>query len=160
MQYKNDEICKILKISSSTLRSYAKLFEGLDYEFKKAQNGHRIYQEDDLALLQTFIKNKKHNKKLTNLEVASDLLKIKTAKKNYYGASSQFEILLQLEQYVLIYQNELRDQNALFDIQLKNLQRKLDKLGVQQKIIVDYIESMNRASTDANKNGFIGLFKK
>lgn len=160
MQYKNEEICELLEISPSTLRGYAILFEKLNYEFKKSQNGHRVYEEKDLVLLQNFIKLKKNNKHLTNLLAANEILKLEQAVINYPSVTDQTDLLIQINENILIYQKEMRDEKSLLQIQIKNLDKKLDKFSEQQRNILEYLGDIKHVLNEAKKSSFMRFLKK
>ncbi|MEL3962364.1 hypothetical protein MKZ01_14080 [Lysinibacillus endophyticus] len=74
MEFSTSILSSKLKLSTSTIRKYALLFESIGYEFKRNSDKKRVYCENDLVLLKKFISLKKQYPNSTNKDIAIQIL--------------------------------------------------------------------------------------
>ena len=130
------EVSSNLNIAASTLRKYSELFERSGYEFARNQN-KRVYSKKDIHLLQTFLNRKGDNPRLTNEDVARELLKIREQQHLDVG-DRQIDVLLRLE-------NDIRQ---YIKNQQQGLENILTRLDILQK---EQIEILKLHTTDQHQ---------
>ncbi|KGR88802.1 MerR family transcriptional regulator [Lysinibacillus odysseyi] len=148
--YKAGTVAKGLSIASSTLRKYSELLEGSGYAIKRSNENNRVYTEQDIEVLKTFIALKKQYPKYKNQEILKD----------FFDFNSKCSIDNSGDKT-----HHLRDQNELFNnimgkfeqvtgeynkaLNLINL--RLETLEVQQEKILADLKKLNMPTTVEEK---------
>lgn len=166
MQYRMNDLANKLNLKESTARKYFLLVEKKGHIFKRSNQGHILFTEDDISLFQEIIRLKNHPD--YSIESAIDhIINVENnnSRESHEGESGlvpyqQFQTMK--DEMTAELRELLKEQNKankeLLQEQQSNYEKQLEEAREQQRLYLEKIESIEKKLEEEKKGFWAKLF--